>query len=105
MTFETSPGGPLVNVPARAHLSSADDVLTRKVGDELVLLHMGTELYFGLDPVGVAMWQAICEAGTVEGAHEALVSQYDVDPARLLSDLQELIAELVGKGLLTLRGE
>jgi len=59
MMFETTPadarGG---SVPTGAHLSSAENVLTRKVGDELVLLHMGTEIYFGLDPVGVAMWDA-----------------------------------------------
>ena len=94
-----------MSVHTRARLSSAENLLTRKVGDELVLLDMVTEMYFGLDPVGVAMWEAICETGTIAGAHEALVPQYDVDADRLLSDLQELTDQLVDKGLLTIRSD
>lgn len=106
MMFETTPADARgVSVPTGAHLASAENVLTRKVGDELVLLHMGTEIYFGLDPVGVAMWDAICETGTIAAAHEALVPRYDVDAARLLHDLQELTDQLVDKGLLTIRGD
>jgi Coenzyme PQQ synthesis protein D (PqqD) len=94
-----------MSVQTRARLSPTEDVLIRKVGDELVLLHMGTEIYFGLDPVGVAMWEAICESGTIAGAHEALVPQYDVDATQLLSDLQELTDQLVDRGLLTIRSD
>lgn len=94
-----------MSVSAEAQLFSPENVLTRMVGDELVLLHMDTEIYFGLDPVGVAMWEAICKAGTIARAHEALAPLYDVDAARLLSDLQELTDQLVDKGLMTIRGE
>ncbi len=94
-----------MQVSVETLLYPSENVLTRKVGDELVLLRMDTEIYFGLDPVGVAMWEAICEAGTIIRAHEALAPLYDVDAAQLLSDLQELTDQLVDKGLMTIRGE
>lgn len=81
-------------------LSAPDDVLTRRVGDELVLLNMTTEIYFGLDPVGTVMWEALGEHGSIAGAHAALVPVYEVAPDRLLSDLSDLVGQLVEKGLL-----
>jgi hypothetical protein len=89
--------------PDSAVLAS-EDVLTRRVGEELVLLNMATEVYFGLDPVGTAMWEALVTHGSVAAAHAALAPQYDVEPERLLADLTELAGQLVEKGLLTVRG-
>jgi len=90
-----------MTVDANARLAANDNVLTRRVKDELVLLHTVTEVYFGLDPVGTAMWEALCERGTIAGAHAALATEYDVEPKRLLTDMHALVDQLVEKGLLT----
>ena len=91
--MQTSPDSMLVPSP---------NVLARSVGDELVLLDLQSELYFGLDQVAAAMWTAICEHGSVLAAHGALVEMFDVDEDTLRADLNELVGQLVDKRLLQL---
>jgi hypothetical protein len=74
--------------------------MARSVGDELVLLDLDSEVYFGLDPVGAAMWKAVCELGSLRAAHRALGDTYEIDEDTLWSDLQEIVGELVEKRLL-----
>ena len=92
-----------MSVPPEARLVPAESVLTRPVGDELVLLNVQTEYYFGLDPVGAVMWTAICDGGTLSAALTILQDVYDVEPARLTDDLQELAEKLVEQKLLEIR--
>ncbi|MEX1133343.1 MAG: PqqD family protein [Acidimicrobiia bacterium] len=77
------------------------DVLTQKLPNgDAVLLHMGTEVYFGLDPVGAKMWEALTETGDIDTAGARLLEEFDVDEDRLLSDLIDLVAQLRDQGLL-----
>jgi len=75
-------------------------VLLQQVGEETVLLNLEKECYFGLDPVGTRMWEALTKAETVEAACQDLLSSYDVDEQRLRQDLEKLIGSLVENGLL-----
>lgn len=81
-----------VSVPA--------DVLMRELDGEAVLLHLGSDTYFGLNDVGTRMWQALTTAPTVGAAYEHLLATYDVAPDRLQCDLLELTEKLVIHGLL-----
>ena len=90
-----------MRVRPHATLSPAPGVLTRRVGDELVLLHLESELYFSLDPVGAAMWQAVCEEGNMSAAHAILSARYDAPTDQLRSDLEELVGRLVDNQLLS----
>jgi hypothetical protein len=76
------------------------EVLMRRLGDEAVLLHLGTETYFGLDEVGARFWQALVEKRSAEAAFEALRDLYDVDADDLQRDLTAFLNELVDHGLL-----
>lgn len=77
-----------------------DHVVFRRLEDEAILLNLDSELYFGLDAVGTAVWQAVVEHGTLDDAWAALAPQYDVDPAELRRDIVALLGELVEQGLL-----
>ena len=61
---------------------------------------MGSEVYFGLDPVGTRMWEALADTGDIEAAASRLAGEFEVEESRLLSDLRQLVAELTGAGLL-----
>jgi hypothetical protein len=76
------------------------EVLMRQLGDEAVLLHLGTETYFGLDEIGTRFWRALIERPSVEAAFEALRDLYDVDGDDLQRDLTAFLDELVDHGLL-----
>ena len=77
-------------------------VLARPVADELVLLSLESEEYFGLDAVGARMWQLLSSEPTVHHAFEALLAEYDVDPETLAVDLERLLADLSSRKLIEL---
>ena len=84
--------------PARVQIG--DSVIYQKLQDEVVLLNMESQHYFGLDGVGAAMWEALLRHGDVESAAASLHPLYQVDQATLRSDLQALVGSLVTAGLL-----
>lgn len=81
-------------------LSVAPDVLFRLVGDEGVLLNLNTTLYLGLNPVGTRMWHALTGASSIQAAYNALLEEYEVEPAQLRADLEEFIQRLLGQKLI-----
>ncbi len=82
-----------------------DDVLMRELDGESVILNLASEHYYGLDEVGTRMWQLLATPKTIEDAYEILLTEYDVEPDRLLHDMQELIEQLVEHGLLQIEGD
>lgn len=88
-----------------AHVAVPPHVLLQQVGQESVLLDLKTETYFGLDPVGTRMWEALIKAATVEAAYNDLLETYEVDPTQLKKDLEALLDNLVRNGLLETHSE
>jgi hypothetical protein len=78
-----------------------EDLLTRSVGDDLVLLELGTEQYYALDEVGAAMWEAIIASPSLQAARDQLLDRFEVSPEELTSDLLELVGHLRSIGLVT----
>jgi hypothetical protein len=90
-----------VSGPRRERGRIADRVLVEELPTgELVLLHLGTEEYFGLDPVGARFLVVLCEVGSIDEAGRQLAEEYDVEASDLLADLEELVEELRRHGLL-----
>jgi len=76
-----------------------EDVLFQDVGGEAVLLDLGSENYFGLDPVGTRVWQMLVEDPSLQKVYDALISEFEVEEDRLQSDLVELVGKLADAGL------
>ena len=81
----------------------APDVLFRMVSDEAVLVNLNTEVYLGLNPVGARMWSALTDAPSIDAAYQTLLAEYEVEPARLRADLEELLGQLLGQQLIEIR--
>jgi hypothetical protein len=81
------------------------DTLINVIGEEAVLLNLKNEQYYGLDPMGASMWQALTTSETIQDAYEKLLEEYDVIAGDLHRDLKELLEKLVAQGLLELRVE
>jgi hypothetical protein len=82
---------------------ASTDVVTRRLDDELVLLDLGTENYFGLDEVGTHMWEVLASSPRVQDAYDRLLTTYDVDAGTLRRDMEKLLSELVEHGLIELQ--
>ncbi len=86
-----------INLDTR--ISVPEAVYTQAVGEETILLDTQGGRYFSLDPVGTRMWQFIREHGVLRPVFEILLTEYDVIPERLESDLLALVSKMIDKGL------
>jgi hypothetical protein len=85
---------------SQARVEKGDDVIYQALQNEIVLLNIKNQQYFGLDDVGSDMWKLLVEHGDVETVADRLSAEYDVDRATLREDLEVLIRNLMAAGLL-----
>ncbi len=81
------------------------EVLFKVLDDEAVLLDPLSGQYFGLNQVGCRIWQLIPELGRLGSIRDRLVEEYDVSADQAWQDLKTLIAELLGRGLVSAGSE
>ena len=81
-------------------ISVPDHVLVRQMDDELVILDLNTEAYFGLNDVGTAMWTSLQETSSIDDAYGRLLDIYDVAPETLRHDIETLLQQLVDQQLI-----
>jgi hypothetical protein len=78
-------------------------VMSRQVGDETVILDLGSGMYFGLDPVGARIWQLLSDGRQLDAVVSTLLSEYDVEEDQLRQDVNSLVSELLSRGLIEKR--
>ena len=73
-------------------------------GGEAAILNLKNGIYYGLDPVGTRIWNLIQQPRTFRELRNILISEYDVDAARLESDMLDLLSRLAGNQLVEISG-
>ncbi len=89
-------------VSLESKVAISEDVVSRDLEGEAVILNLKSGTYFGLDPVGTRIWTLLQEDGSLRRAFEAVQLEYDVAPGKLERDLLRLVKELHAKGLLSI---
>lgn len=83
-------------------LTASKDVVTRTVGGELVLLHLHSGLYFGLNEVGAFVWDQLSIAPKSQSQlSDAIAAQFDAPRAEIEADLASLVEEMLAKKLIS----
>jgi len=72
----------------------------RRVGEELVMLNLERECYYGLDPVGARLMQIAESGATLGKISERLLEEFDVGREQVEADVRRIAAELMAAGLL-----
>jgi Coenzyme PQQ synthesis protein D (PqqD) len=82
-----------------AGLSPAPDVLARQLGDDVVLVHLGTNKIFSLNRTGARFWELLT-SGRNRGQIEVQMRQeFDVSHEELSMEINTLLAALEVEGL------
>ena len=84
-------------------VSVPDHVITRVVGGSTVILDVNSGRSFTLDAVGTRVWTLLADTGSAQATLDALLGEFNADPAQLENDLANLIAQLAQGQLLTVR--
>ena len=77
-----------------------EHVLMRLIGEELVLLNLDAESYYGLNPVGARLMQLAESTATLEEIVERMLAEYEVGREQLQADVRSVAANLIAAGLL-----
>ena len=88
-------------LPQRVVLSP--EALFQEIAGEGVILDLASSSYFGLDEVGVRLWQLLQIDPSLQAACEAILAEYEVEHAQLEQDLAKLLGQLVEAGLATVQ--
>lgn len=83
-----------------ARLKIPDQVVTRQVGDETVILNLQSGTYFGLDPVGSRFLELLEAEGALAAVIARMLEEFDVTEMQLEADLLRLADEMLASGLL-----
>jgi hypothetical protein len=75
------------------------DVLYQPVEDEVVLLNLKSQQYYGLDAIGARIWQLLVETGNVDTVADRLCEEYDADRSRVLHDVESMVQDFCAAGL------
>ncbi len=75
------------------------DQVSCTLQDEAVVLHLGKGVYYGLNPVGATVWNALQEPKTVEQLVRLVTNEYQVPAGECERDLLELLTRLQEAGL------
>lgn len=86
-------------ITADTRVVASDALVSCDLAGEAVILSLRTELYYALDPVGTRVWELVQEPRTVAEVRDALLAEYDVEPARCEADLLALLGDLATHGL------
>jgi hypothetical protein len=93
-----APGAAPAAAPER--LVPAPGVRARRVGEETVLLDLGSERYFALNEVGAEIWSGLERGLGAEAILAELLAAFDGEEERVRADLAALLAELLAEGLI-----
>jgi hypothetical protein len=89
-------------ITLNTHITIPEDVFFQDLNGESVILEVASGKYFGLDEIGTRIWNLLAEHKALQPAYEILLAEYEVDPARLESDLIAMVQKLVEKELMHL---
>ena len=78
------------------------DVLARRVGEEVVLVHMGRNEIFALNPTGARLWELLSEGRSQAEAVERLKTEFDASDETVEHEAERFMALLEREGLLDL---
>jgi hypothetical protein len=77
-----------------SRLAPSPDATESRVGDETVLLHLKSGIYFGLDATGTRIW-ALLKEGLAPGAICArIAAEHDVPLETIEADTRRFLGEL-----------
>jgi hypothetical protein len=83
-------------------LSPSPEVVSRRLGEGAVLVHLSTNKIFELNDTGARIWQLIMERATERRIVESLVSEFHVTAEQATLELLALVEKLRSEGLLEL---
>jgi hypothetical protein len=77
------------------------EVLSSKIDEEVVLMSIEADSYFGLDPVASHIWELLSvKPSTLSDLVQTLMEEYDTDAETCQQDVQAFIDDMSARKLI-----
>jgi hypothetical protein len=84
-------------------VSRATELMEAELGDEMVALDVQQGLCLGLNAPATSVWRLTARPLSVGELKSALGTEYSAAPEELSADLQDLLGEMVSRGMISIR--
>jgi hypothetical protein len=81
-------------------LKPSTEVICRELGDAAVLIHLGTNEIFELNPTGYRVWQLLHEGLDREAIESRMLQEFTVGHDQLRREIGDLLARLAARDLI-----
>ena len=71
-----------------------------RVADETVILHLGNDTYYGLDPVGTVIWEGLKQGQDLGAIRDDILARFDATAAQVEADMGRFLADLLAQDIL-----
>ncbi|MCB0231835.1 MAG: PqqD family protein [Anaerolineae bacterium] len=78
-------------------------IISRKVDDEALIIHLTSGSYYSLNAVGTRVWDSIDGTRTAEDVAKIIQSEYDAEFELIETEVMSLLTDLVEEGLVQVR--
>lgn len=75
------------------------DVVSRRVGDEVVLVNLQSDQMYSLNPTGARAWELLTEGYDADAIESTLSDEFSVDRAEVRREIETLLDDLVREQL------
>ena len=79
----------------------AEDVLSKTVNEEEVIVNLNTGTYFGLNPTATVIWKHLKLGSQTSTILDDLLGQFEAGEDELKQDMEQFIADLQKHNMLT----
>lgn len=86
--------------PGWRRIRQSPHVVSSRLGDSGVLVHLQTNRIFEVNATGLRIWELAGEGRSIAAIEEALQQEFDVEPERLRMELRALVDEFFREGLM-----
>ena len=82
------------NMVIPSHFRSSPDVVATRLGDEVVLVHLGTERILALNSTAARLWELLCAGTSLADVKQMMLAEFHVTEVQLAAELEGLLASL-----------
>jgi hypothetical protein len=86
-------------IKANAIFKKAANQVSCRIDDEVAILDLQRELYFGIQGAGVQLWEALEQPRTVGELCALLCAEFDVSQTDCQADVEAILESLETEGL------
>ena len=87
-------------ISASSTIAATPDQVSADLSGEAVILNLKDGVYYGLDPIGARIWELIQQPASVGRLRDALLEEYEVEPAVAEADIKPLLSDMKSHGLI-----